>query len=73
MSLPCGSLGFLHAKADRPRGGGRIRDRLRLGCPYGCHFALALSQGDDRDPGGQPLSQSKYSPPADAASAGHLP
>jgi hypothetical protein len=55
MSLPSGSLGFLHAKAERPRGFGRIRYRLRLGCPYGCHFALAFSQGDDRYPGG-PLS-----------------
>src|SRR5216683_7730310 len=73
MSLPCGSLGFLHAKAERPRGLGRIRDRLWLGLPHGRHFALAHSQADDRDPRGQPLSSSKYSPPAHAAPAGHLP
>jgi hypothetical protein len=73
MSLPSGSLGFLNEKAERPRGSGRIRDRLRLGCPFGCHFALAFSQGDDRDPGGQPLAHSEYGPPAHAASAGHMP
>jgi hypothetical protein len=56
MSLPCGSLGFLNEKGERPRGLGRVRDRLWRGFPYGCHFALAFSQGDDRDPGGQPLS-----------------
>jgi hypothetical protein len=56
MSLPYGSLGFLNEKAERPRGFGRVRDRLWRGFPYGCHFALAYSQGDDRDPGGQPLS-----------------
>ncbi len=73
MSLPRGSLGFLNEKAERPRGPGRIRDRLWRGFPYGRRFALAYSQGDDRDPRGQPLSSSKYSPPAHAASAGHLP
>jgi len=73
MSLAGGSLGFLNEKGERPRGPGRIRDRLWLGRPYGCRFALAYSQGDDHDPGGQPLSYPKYSPPAHAASTGHLP
>ena len=75
MSLPRGSLGFLNAKAERPRGVGRIRDRLRRGFPYGGQFALSIPKGDDRDPerGGQPLAHSKYIPPAHAASAGHVP
>jgi hypothetical protein len=73
MSLPRGSLGFLNEKAERPRGLGRIRNRVRLGWPDGCHLALTFSQGDGRYPGGQPLSYSKYSPPAHAAPAGHMP
>jgi len=58
MSPPRGSLGFLNEKAERPGGLGRIRDRLRRGCPYGGQFAGFIPKGDDRnaDPGGQPLS-----------------
>jgi hypothetical protein len=75
MSPPLGSLGFLNEKVWLHRSIGRIRDRLRRGCPYGGQFALSIPKGDDRnaDPGGQPLSHTKYSPPARAASADHLP
>lgn len=56
MSPPHGSLGFLNEKGERPRGPGRIRDRLRRGFPYGGHFSLSFPKGDHRDPDGQPLS-----------------
>lgn len=54
MSPPRGSLGFLNEKAERPRGPGRIRDRLRRSLPDGGQYALSVPEGDDRR--NQPLS-----------------
>ena len=63
-----------HEQACAYRGSGRIRDRLRRGCPDGRQFALFIPKGDDRDPKhGQRLSQAKYSPPTHTGSAGHVP
>ncbi len=61
MSLPRGSLGFLewraNEKGERPRGGGRIRDRLRRGLPYGGQFAVSVPEGYcDLEPCGRPLT-----------------
>ncbi len=74
MRLPRGSLGFLNDKAERPRGAGRIRDRLRLGCPDGGQ-SVPLFQGNGRDSQSyaQPLSHTEHSPPAHTASTGHVP
>lgn len=75
MSPPRRSLGFLNDQADAPRRAGRIRDRLRLGCPDGGQ--LALLQGDDHDrqpeSGAQPISHTECSSPADPGSPGHVP
>jgi len=75
MSPPRGSLGFLSDKAERYGGLGCIRDRLRRGCPDGGHFAIRLTQGNDRDCQSyvQPFSDTKHRPPAHTASTGHVP
>ena len=77
MSLPRGSLGFLNDKAERPRGFGRIRDRLWLGRPDRGELALSYAEGNNRDrqreSDAQPLSDTERRPPTLAGSAGHVP
>jgi hypothetical protein len=75
MSLPRGSLGFLSEKVWLRRSTGRIRDRLRLGCPDGGQFALPEGDDHDRQPesDAQPIPHTKHGPATHTGSRGHLP